>query len=500
MSADKTAEWYRRVLDSMTDRVLVKDARSRLVWANQAFCDYYAMSVDELVSIIDADTSDPDDTAQYLSDDHKVISERKPLHIPHEPVTDGHGNVRYYATNKNPLIEEEEQLLGLVGVSRLLADDASMADFEKQREQWKAHLSELRTLVHAMPLAVAMFDIQMRFLAHSRAWQDLFAYRGPELVGALYGALEQCIPLEDSIRQSIGEPRPVSLEACRLTRLDGVQKVVNVEIRPWFTTAGDVGGSILLLQDVTALQQANQKLRQLNDELLQFNYRVSHDLLAPLKTVLGYLNLCDADLDDQRIDDLPLYHGKIRSNVTQLAGLVEDVLNLARSDALTADKDEVVVAELLRAVEEKYQESIASSAIELSVRCDARPVMIERVRLQQILENLIANAIKYHDPAKPRRLVEVVVEREAEVAAGSALVITVRDNGIGFDDSQRETIFEIFKRGTSKHQGSGLGLYLVRKHLIHMNGRVRVLSCRDDTVFEVRIPAEAAARSEPRAT
>jgi two-component system phosphate regulon sensor histidine kinase PhoR len=491
MSADKPEHWYRRVLDSMTDFVVVKDTRSRLIWVNQAFCDYYHKSLDELTLIVDADTSDPDDTAQYLSDDHKVLSEQKPLYIPHEAITDGHGNIRYYATEKTPLIDED-QLLGIVCVARLLREDAGIADFEKQREQWKAHLSELRTLVHGMPLAVAMLDMQMRFLAHSRAWHDLFAYRGSELVGQSYDELcERSIALEESIRQAIGEPRPVALEARLLTRPDGTQKIVNVEIRPWFTTAGDVGGSIVLLQDVTALQQANQKLRQLNDELLQFNYRVSHDLLAPLKTVLGYLNLCEEDLSDHRLGDLGFYHAKIRSNVTQLAGLVEDVLNLARSDALDAEQSDVPILGLLQAIEDKYQERIASASIALSVRCDVGLVRTERVRVQQILENLISNAIKYHDPAQQRRRVEVGVD----IDASSTLVITVRDNGIGFEESQREAIFEIFKRGTSKHEGSGLGLYLVKKHLSHMRGQVRVLSCRNDTVFEVRIPIAPAAQA-----
>lgn len=491
MSAEKPAPWYRRVLDSMVDLVLVKDARSRIVWANQAFCDYYAMSREQLASIIETDTTDPDDTAQYLSADHKVISERKPLHIPHEAVTDGHGNVRYFSTNKSPLFDDENRLLGLTVVCRLL-DEGSTREFEKQREQSKAHLSELRTLVHAMPLAVAMFNIQMQFLAHSHAWHELFAYCGPGLVGQVYGEFcEQRIALEESMREAITGRAAVSLEARTLVRADGTQRVVNVEIRPWFTAAGDVGGAIVLMQDVTALQQTNRKLRQLNDELLQFNYRVSHDLLAPLKTVLGYLNLCEADLDDQRFDDLRLYHGKIRSNITHLARLVEDVLDLARSDVRDVELGDVAVLELLRTIEEKHHENIAAAGIELVFRCAVAEVRTERVRLQQILENLIANALKYHDPAKAWRLVEVTVD----VDAGDLLVITVRDNGIGFDESQRDAIFEIFKRGTSKHQGSGLGLYLVKKHLAHMNGQVQVLSCRNDTVFEVRIPVHAVTRA-----
>ena len=484
MSADKPAHWYRQVLDAITDFVIIKDSNSRLIWGNRVFCDYYGLSRDELVDRIDADTSDPDDTAQYLKDDYKVLSEGQTLNI-HEPVTDAHGNIRYVDTIKNPIFDDAHQIFGLVAVARPLRDELDITDTEKRREQWKAHLAELRTLVHAMPLAVAMFDPQMRFLAHSHAWHDLFAFHGPALVGQSYSDLfEKHIPLQESARHALAVPEPVSLDARPLTRPDGSRRVVNVEIRPWFTPAGDPGGSIILLQDITGLQRANQQLRRLNDELLQFNYRVSHDLLAPLKTVLGYLNLCDADLDSGSTDDLRLYHGRIRHNITQLAGLVEDVLDLARSDVLAVEGADIALRPLLQAIEEKYQDSMAAASVELSVRCQVENVWTERVRLQQILENLISNAIKYYDSTKDRRFVAV----ELALDASDVLIITIRDNGIGFEESQRESIFEIFTRGTSKRQGSGLGLYLVKKHLTHLQGQVHVLSCRNDTVFEVRIP------------
>lgn len=489
MSADKPAHWYRQVFDAISDFVVIKDTTSRLVWANRVFCDYYGMTREELADKIDADTSDPDDTVQYLKDDYKVLSGYKSLSI-REPVTDSHGNVRYFNTIKDPIYDDAQQIVGLVCVTRPLRDDLDITETEQRREQWKAHLTELRTLVHAMPLAVAMFDSQMRFLAHSHAWHDLFAFHDPALVGKFYGDLfDEHIPLLESAQQAIRVPEPISLEARLLTRPDGSRRVVNVEIRPWFSPSGDTGGAIVLLQDITGLQQANQELRRLNDELLQFNYRVSHDLLAPLKTVLGYLNLCDTELDSESSDDLRLFHGRIRHNITQLAGLVEDVLDLARSDVLTAEGGDVAITPLLQAIEEKYQDSIAAASIDLSVRCRVEKVWTERIRLQQILENLITNAIKYHDVAKDRRFVEV----EVELDASNVLVITIRDNGIGFEESQRESIFEIFQRGTSKRQGSGLGLYLVKKHLAHLQGQIQVLSCRDDTIFEVRIPVGAAA-------
>ncbi len=495
MSRRDDDSWYRRILDSMSDYVFVKDTRSRLLWGNQQFCSYYGMTPEELVDIVDPPTTDPDDVVHYVKDDYHVFVEGKPLFIPREPFTDHEGTVRHVSTAKSPIRDADDRVVGLVGVARLLTDEDEVATSRQERQRWKEQMSELRTLVYDLPLAAAMFDSQLRFLAYSQEWPRLLGHDGAALTSEFYSdAFERILPLRARCQAALERREPMSIPAVSIELANRPAVHANLEIRPWSTPAGRVGGVIVLLQDVTELYSANESLRRLNDELLQFNYRVSHDLLAPLKTVLGYLHLCEEDLEEGNLDDVRSFHGKMRVNLERLGGLVEDVLNLARADTVSTARSPVNIAALVAEIQEKFAESIASASVQVTARVDVGTVAIERVRLQQSLENLVANAIKYHNPAQSLRRVEI----EARLEQPSLLVITVSDNGLGFDEEQRDTIFDLFMRGTSTHSGSGLGLYLVKKHLAQMQGTIEVLSCRDDTVFQLRVPVppSAAGREE----
>ena len=101
-----SAEWYQQVLNALRDLVLVKGARSKLLWANKAFLDYYGMTEEDLYQIVDAPHSDPDDTLQYVIDDQKVFDLRDHYNIPSEAVTDALGKVRRFHTIKSPILEE----------------------------------------------------------------------------------------------------------------------------------------------------------------------------------------------------------------------------------------------------------------------------------------------------------------------------------------------------------------------------------------------------------
>ena len=89
-------ETYRQILDAIADMVLVKGAQSRILWANRAFRDYYGMSNEELLNIIDASFSPPDHTAQYVRDDAHVFETGAVLDIPEEPVTRHDGLVQVF--------------------------------------------------------------------------------------------------------------------------------------------------------------------------------------------------------------------------------------------------------------------------------------------------------------------------------------------------------------------------------------------------------------------
>ena len=494
MAEDKRSRhWYKTVLDAIPDLILVKGNRSKLLWANKSFLDYYGMTEQELEDIVDSPHSDPDDTVQYVKDDHRVFITGTVLDIPSEPITNANGHVGYFHTIKAPIFDESGNVSRTVGVSRRIEDAEVVATSSRDRQQRKLQLSELRTFVHDIPLAVAMFDVKLRFLAYSQAWRELFAYEGAVLQGEFYDlAFEPCLALVEAMNAVIADQHMQRREGMVLRTFAGVELVVDVAIRPWLMPSGEAGGVITLIHDVTEATRAKRELQRLNEELLQFNYRVSHDLLAPLKTVRGFIDLCEDELRDGNLAELQAYHEIMRQNVIRLGALVEDVLNLARADVRDLERTDIELGALVAEIFSKYQADIERAAIQVSHECAGVTLHSERVRVLQVIENLVSNAIKYHHPERGDRRVSVT----ARAGKDGGAVLEIRDNGIGFDASQAGVIFDIFKRATSKYPGSGLGLYIVKKHLDRLGGSIRVLSNRDDTVFEISIPAAPRSQKE----
>lgn len=123
---------YQQILDGIVDMVLVKGPKSRIVWANKAFRDYYNMTNEQLQELIDAPFNEPDYTQQYISDDEHVFITGETLDIPQEPVTRFDGEVRMFHTVKSALRDAEGKIILTVGVSR---DITSQKQTEAERER-----------------------------------------------------------------------------------------------------------------------------------------------------------------------------------------------------------------------------------------------------------------------------------------------------------------------------------------------------------------------------
>ena len=205
------------------------------------------------------------------------------------------------------------------------------------------------------------------------------------------------------------------------------------------------------------LARRNERLRELDrlkDTLLA---SVSHDLRTPLTAVLGYAELLRrrGGLDTRQTQAVDV----IDRNAQRLLRLVNDVLLLAqvRAGKLTLERRAVDLRQLVADAVELAQPLAAQATLALDARAPAHAVVVhaDAARLAQLLDNLVANAIKF-TPAGGR--VAVCVRQSDGVAA-----IDVEDTGIGIGDAERASLFEAFVRGRSAGApGSGLGLAIVR--------------------------------------
>ncbi|UII33365.1 PAS domain S-box protein [Fulvivirga ulvae] len=237
-----------------------------------------------------------------------------------------------------------------------------------------------------------------------------------------------------------------------------------------------------VLKDITQTKENLLELQKVNFELDSFVYHASHDLRSPLRSVLGLIDLYRMEqsqpIKKECID-------KIESSVKRLDDLVVELLSISRNDRVNDQHVPINLMVEINSSISSYYNATDTKGLEVITRV-AQPILFhsDLTRVRIILNNLISNAIKYRSFHKERSYVLV----EAKVTNGKA-VIKVEDNGDGIEESKLPHIFDMFYRATEKSEGSGLGLYIVKKVADKLNAEIEVNSEElEGTTFIVTIP------------
>jgi len=221
---------------------------------------------------------------------------------------------------------------------------------------------------------------------------------------------------------------------------------------------------------ITERKQAEEVLQRRNEEILRFTHTVSHDLKSPLITIRTFLGYLENDLkqaDTARVDtDL----GHIRRAAEKMTHLLDDLLSLSRIGRKVNPPEDMTLQAIVREALEMVAGQIAERQVQIQVS-DA-PVVLhgDRMRLSEVFQNLIDNAIKFMgEQAEPR--VEIGMD-----ASGPEIVLFVRDNGLGIDLRHQSKLFGIFEKLHPGTAGTGMGLAMVKRIIEVHGGRIWVES------------------------
>jgi signal transduction histidine kinase len=236
--------------------------------------------------------------------------------------------------------------------------------------------------------------------------------------------------------------------------------------------------------------QRTEALRRSNEDLQQFAYVASHDLQEPLRMVASYTELLQKRYKgklDQDADDFIFY---IVDGVRRMSNLIRGLLDYSRAGETTeepikpVDTERALVTVLgnLKASIDDFNAEITHDPLP-SVQCHP-------LRMQQLLQNLISNAIKYRGDRKPQVHISAVDN-------GKEVVFTVKDNGIGIAPEYFDEIFGVFKRLHGReYEGTGIGLAMCKKIIERHGGRIWVESTPGEgSTFHFTIPHPEAARA-----
>lgn len=257
----------------------------------------------------------------------------------------------------------------------------------------------------------------------------------------------------------------------RLRRPDG--RPIWVEVIGTVVDGTRIDG---LVEDTTARKQAEEEmavrsaqLRRSNEELMQFASMASHELQAPVRMMERYTQLLREEAEGKLGASGEELVGIVIDAARRLRSLIEDLLALSRVESRERRVEAVSAEELLDRALENLEDSIEESGAEVTrsplPRVEADPPLIV-----QLLQNLVQNAIKFHGPEPPR------VHVSARRGSPREWVFSVRDNGLGIDPAEAESVFDIFKRLHPEIPGSGIGLALCRKIVERHGGRIWVES------------------------
>ncbi len=226
---------------------------------------------------------------------------------------------------------------------------------------------------------------------------------------------------------------------------------------------------LVVLKDVTEHKQMDEEreriLKELetkNSELERFTYTVSHDLRSPLITIQGFAHLVREDLEQGKTEDLAPLLEYIETATTKMDRLLTDTLQLSRIGRVANPPEDVPFGEIVQ----EAQEQIKSSGVEVTVADDFPTVHVDRMRIAEVLVNLITNSIKYMgEQSQPE------IEFGYRVD-GEETVFLVKDNGIGIDKSQHEKVFDLFYKVDVDSTGTGAGLAIVKRIIEVHEGRI----------------------------
>ena len=235
-------------------------------------------------------------------------------------------------------------------------------------------------------------------------------------------------------------------------------------------------------QTEQVLKETLEQLKQRNLELDNYVYKVSHDLRAPLTSILGLIQLMEMECTTETANQ---YLGLMRTSVQKADTFIQSVLAHSKALKMQIMPTHIDFADLL----EECRQTLLymPGADRLNVKIDIQdhsPFYSDLVQVSEILKNFYSNAIKYQNHTRSDSFVSFTIQASAETAE-----IRIEDNGIGIDAKYQEQIFNMFFRATEKSNGSGLGLYIVHQIVEKLGGQLTLESqLNKGTIFTITLP------------
>ena len=401
---------------------------------------------------------------------------------------------------------------------RLAAQASELEQALAERRRAEDAVVQLASIVESSADAIAGTTPQGQIMSWNSGAERLFGYTASEIIGQEVALLVPGDRLHElkSVARRVNAGESIEEHVTRGLRKDGTEVDVALTVSPIHDSRREVTGTAVIARDIThmkrqqsqlqallakervaradaeeaqrALAEQNERLRELDRLKDEFISLVSHELRTPLTSIRGYLELLLDGGAGELTEDQGRFLAVVDRNSKRLMQLVGDLLFLAQVEAgkLALELGEVDLEHLAAECVEAAKPIADEKRIELTASVEPVPPMLgDRGRLSQVLDNLVSNALKFTGEGG-----EVCVR---VFRRGGEAVVEVADNGMGIAPDEQEQLFDRFFRSTEATDraipGTGLGLTIAKAIVERHEGTIEVESSPGEgTTMRVRVP------------
>ncbi|MEO5777551.1 MAG: PAS domain S-box protein [Flavobacterium sp.] len=467
-------EHYRALTENISDAILLLDEEGRII--------YQSPSAHRISGYSFEDAKDKHITQFLTSEesDRGQIFLKEVFESPNVPIQN---QFRFIHKNGHD-IWLEGTVLNLLKNESVKAIIINYRDITKRKEL-EAQQALTVSIVKSSDDAIISNTLDGIITSWNKGAEKLLGYSAEETIGKNVTFLipDYLTSEEKEISNQVTNGHPVDHFETVRQKKNGEIIHVSLKISSISDVSGNVVGASKIMRDITEsktfeneLIRYNSELKKTNEELDRFVYSTSHDLRAPLKSMIGLINITAKDVKNKSQDNAE-YNTilerltMLNKSASKLDHFIEDILNFSRNARMEPESNEIAFEELVGEVTANLKYSDEKN-IDFKVIINSKEKFVtDYKRLRVILNNIISNAYKYSDADKENSFINVIFTCDKNKAT-----IIIKDNGIGIAQSDTEKVFDMFYRTTSLSTGSGLGLYIVKETVEKLNGKFSVES------------------------
>jgi PAS domain S-box-containing protein len=484
-SLEESERKFRTLIENSSDVITLIDDKMKLIYASDSLKYVTGFEIAEIIGLESINFIHPDDRLAAKKCWNKLLADPDEIQ-----------RFTYRRIKKDgSYIWVESTLTNLLHDPAIKGVVINFRDIT-QRKQVERYLEEserkFRSLIENNADIITVVNEKLQIVFASESLYKVTGFSTDKVIGTLGLNLvhpDDLYEVKMSLSDLLKYPGCAKVMILRVLKEDGSYiwcegTVTNMMHEP------AVKGIVSNFRDISErityeqeLKNSNDELHKSNKELDKFVYSVSHDLRAPLSSVLGLVEYAETETyDENMLENLKL----IKNSINKLDGFIQDILDYSRNSRVEISEELIDFKELLNDVTNNLKfMSIGKGNVEVKVNIEHNAQFYsDPHRLNIILNNLVSNAIRYHNPDIPDPHVEITIQCDTTQAE-----ICVKDNGIGIDEKNQKKVFDMFYRVSKKSVGSGLGLYIVKETVEKLNGNIYLKSKKGaGSEFNILIP------------